>query len=158
MLFGGCPLEISNCWLEAEGLWGISTNRNVEEEVLTIRNSHVEAKGSSGSICDIAGLELDGCFITQPTGAKFDANVHAVTLKGDVVTYKVVIEPHSYGFEIADVDVTSLNCKAKSKAHPLLFTLSFPPLLLQIVVSSFRYMPTAPVTLMLFVPINSIVR
>ena len=111
LLFGGCPLEISNCWLEAEGLWGISTNRNVEEEVLTIRNSHVEAKGSSGSICDIAGLELDGCFITQPTGAKFDANVHAVTLKGEVVTYKVVIEPHSYGFEIADVDVTSLNCK-----------------------------------------------
>ena len=111
LLFGGCPLEIINCWLEAEGLWGISTNRNVDEEVLTIRNSHVEAKGSKGSICDIAGLELDGCFITQPTGAKFDANVHAVTLKGDVVTYKVVIEPHSYGFEIADVDVTSLNCK-----------------------------------------------
>ena len=112
LLFGGCPLEISNCWLEAEGLWGISTNRNVEEEVLTIRNSHVEAKGSSGSICDIADLELDGCFITWPTGAKFDANVHAVTLKGEVVTYKVVIEPHSYGFEIADVDVTSLNyCK-----------------------------------------------
>ena len=111
LLFGGCPLEISNCWLEAEGLWGISTNRNVEEEVLTIRNSHVEATGSSGSICDIADLELDGCFITWPTGAKFDANVHAVTLKGEVVTYKVVIEPHSYGFEIADVDVTSLNCK-----------------------------------------------
>ena len=111
LLFGGCPLEISNCWLEAEGLWGISTNRNVEEEVLTIRNSHVEAKGSKGSICDIAGLKLEGCSITQPTGAKFDANVHAVTLKGDVVTYKVVIEPHSYGFEIADVDVTSLNCK-----------------------------------------------
>ena len=111
LLFGGCPLEISNCWLEAEGLWGISTNRNVEEEVLTIRNSHVEAKGSKGSICDIAGLKLEGCSITQPTGAKFDANVHAVTLKGEVVTYKVVIEPHSYGFEIADVDVTSLNCK-----------------------------------------------
>ena len=111
VLFRGCPLEISNCWLEAEGAWGISAYNNAAEEVLTIRNSHVEAKGSSGSICDIAGLKLDGCFITWPTGAKFDANVHAVTLKGEVVTYKVVIEPHSYGFEIADVDVTSLNCK-----------------------------------------------
>ena len=111
LLFGGCPLEISNCWLEAEGAWGISAYNNAAEEVLTIRNSHVEAKGSSGSICDIAGLKLEGCSIKQPTGAKFDANVHAVTLKGDVVTYKVVIEPHSYGFEIADVDVTSLNCK-----------------------------------------------
>ena len=111
LLFGGCPLEISNCWLEAEGAWGISANNNVAEEVLTIRNSHVEATGSTGSICDIAGLELDGCFITQPTGAKFDANVHAVTLKGDVVTYKVVIAPNSYGIKVAGKEVTSLNCK-----------------------------------------------
>lgn len=43
LLFGGCPLEISNCWLEAEGAWGISARNNVAEEVLTIRNSHVEA-------------------------------------------------------------------------------------------------------------------
>ena len=55
----GCPLEISNCWLEVEGKWGISANDNVAEEVLKIRNSHVEAKGTSGSICDISGLELD---------------------------------------------------------------------------------------------------
>ena len=111
LLFGGCPLEISNCWLEAEGLWGISTNRNVEEEVLTIRNSHVEAKGSSGSICDIANLVLEGCSITQPNGAEFDAKNNAVVLNGEMVTDKVVIAPDSYGFKIAGVDVTSLNSK-----------------------------------------------
>ena len=110
LLFGGCPLEISNCWLEAEGLWGISTNRNVEEEVLTIRNSHVEAKGSTGSICDIANLVLEGCSITQPDGAVFDAKNNAVVLNGEMVTDKVVIVP-SYGVQIAGVDVTSLNCK-----------------------------------------------
>ena len=71
LLFGGCPLEISNCWLEAEGAWGISARNNVAEEVLTIRNSHVEAKGSTGSICDIANLVLEGCSITQPDGALF---------------------------------------------------------------------------------------
>ncbi len=110
LLFGGCPLEISNCWLEAEGLWGISTNRNVAEEVLTIRNSHVEAKGSSGSICDIADLVLDYCSIKQPDGARFSTQNNAVVLNGEMVTDKVVIEPY-YGIKIADVDVTEKNCK-----------------------------------------------
>ena len=110
LLFGGCPLEISNCWLEAEGLWGISTNRNVAEEVLTIHNSHVEAKGSSGSICDIADLVLDYCSIKQPDGAWFSTLNNAVVLNGEMVTDKVVIEPY-YGIKIADVDVTKKNCK-----------------------------------------------
>ena len=110
LLFGGCPLEISNCWLEAEGAWGISANNNVAEEVLTIRNSHVEAKGSTGSICDIANLVLEGCSITQPDGAWFSTQNNAVVLNGEMVTDKVVIVP-SYGVQIAGVDVTSLNCK-----------------------------------------------
>lgn len=111
LLFGGCPLEISNCWLEAEGAWGISANNNVAEEVLTIRNSHVEAKGSTGSICDIANLVLEGCSITQPTGAAFDTNKRAVALNDKKVTDKVVIAPDSYDINIAGVDVTSLNSK-----------------------------------------------
>ena len=110
LLFGGCPLEISNCWLEAEGAWGISANNNVAEEVLTIRNSHVEAKGSTGSICDIANLVLDYCSIKQPDGAVFDTKNNAVVLNGEMVTDKVVIVPR-YGVQIAGVDVTSLNCK-----------------------------------------------
>ena len=110
LLFSGCPLEISNCWLEAEGAWGISANNNVAEEVLTIRNSHVEAKGSTGSICDIANLVLEGCSITQPDGAWFSTQNNAVVLNGEMVTDKVVIVPR-YGVQIAGVDVTSLNCK-----------------------------------------------
>jgi len=110
LLFGGCPLEISNCWLEAEGAWGISARNNVAEEVLTIRNSHVEAKGSTGSICDIANLVLEGCSITQPDSALFSTQNNAVVLNGEMVTDKVVIVP-SYGIKIAGVDVTSLNCK-----------------------------------------------
>ena len=110
VLFRGCPLEISNCWLEAEGQWGISASDNVAEEVLTIRNSHVEAKGSTGSICDIANLVLEGCSITQPDGAWFSTQNNAVVLNGEMVTDKVVIVP-SYGIKIAGVDVTSLNSK-----------------------------------------------
>ena len=110
LLFGGCPLEIDNCWLEAEGAWGISARNNVAEEVLKIRNSHVEAKGSTGSICDIANLVLDNCSITQPDGARFSTQNNAVVLNGEMVTDKVVIVP-SYGIKIAGVDVTALNCK-----------------------------------------------
>lgn len=111
LLFEGCPLGISNCWLEAEGAWGISANNNVAEEVLTIRNSHVEAKGSTGSICDIADLKLEGCYIDEPVNAAYDADVKSVALNGVTVTDKVVIKPDSYGIKIAGVDVTSLNSK-----------------------------------------------
>ena len=110
LLFGGCPLKIDNCWLEAEGAWGISARNNVAEEVLKISNSHVEAKGSTGSICDIANLVLDNCSITQPDGARFSTQNKAVVLNGEMVTDKVVIVP-SYGIKIAGVDVTALNCK-----------------------------------------------
>ena len=110
LLFGGCPLEIDNCWLEAEGAWGISASNNVAEEVLTIRNSHVEAKGSTGSICDIANLVLDYCSIIQPDGAWFSTQNKAVVLNGEMVTDKVVIVP-SYGIKIAGVDVTKKNYK-----------------------------------------------
>ena len=109
LLFGGCPLEINNCWLEAEGRYGISARNNVAEEVLTIRNSHVEAKGSTGSICDIADLVLDYCSIKQPDGALFSTMNKAVVLNDEMVTDKVVIEPY-YGIKIAGVDVTKKNC------------------------------------------------
>ena len=111
LLLSGCPLEINNCWLEAEGAWGISSSYNEAADVLTIRNSHVEATGSTGSICDIANLVLDNCSIIQPNGAEFDAQNNAVVLNGEMVTDKVVIEPDNYGIRIAGVDVTSLNCK-----------------------------------------------
>ena len=103
--FPGCPLEISNCWLELEGYWGISADGKVAEEVLTIRNSHVEATGPKGSICDLQNLVLDGCSITQPTGAAFDANVHAVALNGEAVTDKVVIESDNNSIGTITVDV-----------------------------------------------------
>lgn len=105
VLFESSPLEIVNCWLEVEGDWGISANDNVAEEVLTIRNSHVEATGPTGSICDIANLVLDGCSIKQPEGAVYDAGKKAVALNGKVVTDKVVIEPSASGINDITADV-----------------------------------------------------
>lgn len=111
VLFENSPLEINNCWLEVEGKWGISAGNNVAEEVLKIRNSHVEAKGTSGSICDISGLKLDGSYIYSPSNAAYDADTKSVAVNGVTVTKKVVIEPDSYGIQIAGEYVTSLNCK-----------------------------------------------
>lgn len=127
VLFEGSPLEIVNCWLEAEGEWGISANDNVAEEVLTIRNSHVEATGPTGSICDIAGLELDGCYIDIPFKAAYDADSLAVAVNGKTVTSKVVIEPNSYGLYIADKPVTTLNYKDLTSIYGVSGSASYDP-------------------------------
>ena len=110
VLFENSPLEINNCWLEVEGKWGISASNNEAAEVLTIRNSHVEAKGSTGSICDISGLKLEESYIYSPYNAAYDADTKSVAVNGVTVKEKVVIEP-GYGFKIAGVDVTKKNCK-----------------------------------------------
>lgn len=127
LLFGGCPLEINNCWLEAEGKWGISASYNEAEEVLTIRNSHVEATGPTGSICDIAGLKLEGCYIDIPSKAAYDADSLAVAVNGETVTSKVVIEPNSYGIYIADKPVTTLNYKDLTSIYGVSGSASYDP-------------------------------
>lgn len=127
LLFGGCPLEINNCWLEAEGKWGISASYNEAEEVLTIRNSHVEATGPTGSICDIAGLKLEGCYIDIPSKAAYDADTKSVVVNGETVTSKVVIEPNSYGIYIADKPVTTLNYKDLTSIYGVSGSVSYDP-------------------------------
>lgn len=127
LLFGGCPLEINNCWLEAEGKWGISASYNEAEEVLTIRNSHVEATGPTGSICDIAGLELEGCYIDIPSKAAYDADTKSVAMNGETVTSRVVIDPNSYGIYIADKPVTTLNYKDLTSIYGVSGSASYDP-------------------------------
>ena len=126
VLFEGSPLEIVNCWLEVEGEWGISAN-NEAEEVLTIRNSHVEATGPTGSICDIAGLELEGCYIDIPSKAAYNADTKSVAVNGETVTSKVVIEPNSYGIYIADKPVTTLNYKDLTSIYGVSGSASYDP-------------------------------
>ena len=127
VLFESSPLEIVNCWLEVEGEWGISADSDVAEEVLTIRNSHVEATGPTGSICDIAGLELDGCHIDIPSKAAYNADTKSVALNGVTVTDKVVIEPDSYGIYIADKPVTTLNYKDLTSIYGVSGSASYDP-------------------------------
>lgn len=127
VLFENSPLEINNCWLEVEGKWGISAGNNVAEEVLKISNSHVEAKGSTGSICDIANLELEGCHIDIPLNAAYDADTKSVAVNGETVKEKVVIEPDSYGIYIADKPVTTLNYKDLTSIYGVSGSASYDP-------------------------------
>ena len=98
-------LTVEGVKLYVEGKYGVAGVDGKIGEILTLRNAYVEATGSSGSICDLQNLVLDGCSITQPEGAAFDANVHAVALNGEVVTDKVVIEPDASGISDITTDV-----------------------------------------------------
>ena len=111
VLLDSCPLEISSCWLKAYGQYGITGYANNAEEMLTIRNSYVEAMGPEGSICDLAGLKLEGCFFYKPYYASYDASTRSVAVGGSTVTETIEIEPDTYGIMIAgSKSVTSLNC------------------------------------------------
>ena len=105
-LFLPSSLAVEGVKLYAEGQWGIAGQVSQKSgNVLTIRNAYVEATGSEGSIIDVEDFVLDDCSITQPTGAAFDANVHAVALNGEAVTDKVVIEPDNNSIGTITVDV-----------------------------------------------------
>ena len=85
-------LTIDGCTVNAKGVYGIIGN-NASSKTLTIKNSTVTAEGTEGSITDFAGITLDGCTITEPEGAAFDASLKAIALNGQKVKSKVVIIP-----------------------------------------------------------------
>ena len=125
-------LTIDGCTVNAKGVYGITGFDGSSSETLTIKNSTVTAEGTVGSIADFAGLTLDGCAITQPVGAAFDASLHAVALGGAVVTSKVVISPTgggttTYNLRIAGVDVTSANCSDLSVISGVSGTVKYDP-------------------------------
>ena len=125
-------LTIDGCTVNAKGAYGIAGNSG-SSETLTIKNSTVTAEGvTDGSIVDFAGLTLDGCAITQPAGAAFDASLHAVALGGAKVTSKVVISPTgggttTYDLKIAGVQVTSANCSDLSVIDSVSGTVKYDP-------------------------------
>ena len=121
-------LTIDGCTVNAKGKWGIAGDDG-SREMLTIKNSTVTAEGASkGSIDAFASLTLDGCAITQPAGAAFDASLNAVALGGAVVTSKVVISPvTTYNLKIAGVQVTSANCSDLSVIPDVSGTVKYDP-------------------------------
>ena len=105
----GTNLTIDNCTVNAEsGAYGIAGN-NGSNEKFTIRNATVTAIGTgNGSICDFAELNLKGCYITEPSGAKFDPSMKCVVLNGETVKSKVVIKKDPTAIETPTADNTAV--------------------------------------------------
>ncbi|MBL6452543.1 MAG: hypothetical protein JNG44_02415 [Porphyromonas sp.] len=105
-------LIIEDCTVSSEGSSGI-TGRTSSFGNLTIKNASVTAKGTYGSIYRLASFTLEGCEITKPAGAVWNAEKHGVCdAEANVITDEVVIAPpiQKYDLEIAGVEVTSANC------------------------------------------------
>ena len=118
---------IDSCTVNAKGNYGI-LGRNEASE-LTIRNATVTAEGGEfGSIIGIGNITFDGTAITQPCGAAFDKTNCAVTLNGEIVTDKVVIEKvENYGLLLAGVNVTDKNCNNLSEIPGVSGTVKYDP-------------------------------
>ena len=102
-------LTVSDITLEATGLWGI-VGKDGDKEVLTLKNATVSAKGTEAAIADLKTVTLEGCQIIAPAGAKWrDWKKAVVDAEGNKVK-EVKIEL-KYDLYIADIQVTSLNCK-----------------------------------------------
>ena len=103
-------LIIENCTLNTKGTGsggvGIAGNYSEDKSTLTIKGdcTRVTAEGKVGSICSIVKLTLDGCAVTQPKGAAFDASLQGVALNGELVTSKVVIEKTPSAIEHVTTD------------------------------------------------------
>ena len=103
-------LIIENCTVNTKGTSsggvGIAGNYSEDKSTLTIKGdcTRVTAEGKVGSICSIVKLTLDGCAVTQPKGAAFDASLQGVALNGELVTSKVVIEKTPSAIEHVTID------------------------------------------------------
>lgn len=85
------PLTIEDCTINLKGGNGINDVFVDYPYALIIRNANVTAEGTDYAIGGLSSLTLEGCSITQPAGAAFDAELHGIALNGELVK-KVVIE------------------------------------------------------------------
>lgn len=102
----GTALTIEDCEVAVKSKWGICGS-DAQNNSLTVRDAVVRVEGA---IINIDALVLEGCGVTEPVGAKFDAALRGVALDGALVKGKVVIGPVTYGVNVADVALTGKNC------------------------------------------------
>lgn len=131
----GCGVALKNTMLTIKGVEvrvsgateGISGDKSAGCG-LAVNDAHVEAEGSQGSVVGISKLQLNMCYIKEPSGAAFDATLKGVAAKGALVKEKVVMTPPvKYGVMVAGVDVTVDNCADLSVIDGVKGTVSYDP-------------------------------
>ena len=131
----GCGVALKNTMLTIKGIEvrvsgateGISGDKSAGC-VLAVNDAHVEAEGSQGSVVGISKLQLNMCYIKEPSGAAFDATLKGVAAKGALVKEKVVMTPPvKYGVMVAGVEVTVDNCADLSVIDGVKGTVSYDP-------------------------------
>ena len=131
----GCGVVLKNTMLTIKGVEvrvsgateGISGDKSAGCG-LAVNDAHVEAEGSQGSVVGISKLQLNTCYIKEPSGAAFDATLKGVAAKGALVKEKVVMTPPiKYGVMVAGVEVTSDNCADLSVIDGVKGTVSYDP-------------------------------
>ena len=131
----GCGVALKNTMLTIKGVEvrvsgateGISGDKSAGCG-LAVNDAHVEAEGSQGSVVGISKLQLNTCYIKEPSGAAFDATLKGVAAKGALVKEKVVmIPPIKYGVMVAGVEVTVDNCADLSVIDGVKGTVSYDP-------------------------------
>ncbi|HHT23276.1 MAG TPA: carbohydrate-binding domain-containing protein, partial [Bacteroidales bacterium] len=109
---GNSVLTIDGCTVNAT-----STGRSItgdDNGTLTINNATVTSTGPNGSITHFANINLNGCAISEPTGASVSKGAdifYAVrNADGNIITETVKILPGTaYNLFICGVQVTSVN-------------------------------------------------
>ena len=131
----GCGVALKNTMLTIKGVEvrvsgateGISGDKSASCG-LAVNDAHVEAEGSQGSVVGISKLQLNMCYIKEPSGAAFDATLKGVAAKGALVKEKVVMTPPiKYGVMVAGVEVTVDNCADLSVIDGVKGTVSYDP-------------------------------
>ena len=131
----GCGAALKNTMLTIKGVEvrvsgateGISGDKSAGCG-LAVYDAHVEAEGSQGSVVGISKLQLNTCYIKEPSGAAFDATLKGVAAKGALVKEKVVMTPPiKYGVMVAGVEVTVDNCADLSVIDGVKGTVSYDP-------------------------------
>lgn len=131
----GCGIALKNTMLTIKGIEvrvsgtteGISGDKSAGCG-LAVNDAHVEAEGSQGSVVGISKLQLNTCYIKEPSGAAFDATLKGVAVKGVLVKEKVVMTPPiKYGVMVAGVEVTVDNCADLSVIDGVKGTVSYDP-------------------------------
>lgn len=103
---GNGPFTIEDCTINLKGQNGIDGVLGYGTYALIIRNANVTVECTNHAIAGLSSLTLEGCSITQPAGAAFDAESYGIALNGELVKKVVIEADNTNSIENVQTDVS----------------------------------------------------